>query len=162
MLYENIILFNITDSTYFKDSCRIDYKNAFLDSNYFYIKEDTLNYVDFYFYGQPLAKTAYIKVNNIEENQFQTNLIIYPNPATTELKFNNVYKVESCKIMNIMGQEEMLRFTQHDKSPLEGGKGDVASTGSSTTIDISHLSKGVYIIELTTKEGFLRNKFIKE
>lgn len=77
------------------------------------------------------------------------NISISPNPATNELKVDKVFKVESYKIYNLMGQ------TIEGLSPLKRAVGVCI-------IDISNLNKGIYIIELTTKEGIYRSKFVKE
>jgi hypothetical protein len=73
---------------------------------------------------------------------------IFPNPASDHLtlKFaQNTSKAE-IKIYNLLGE---LRSTSRKSS-------------TESTIDISDLSSGVYIIEVTTEKNIMRQKFIKQ
>jgi len=75
-------------------------------------------------------------------------LKIYPNPASDHLtlKFaQNTSKAE-IKIYNLLGE---LKSTSIKSS-------------SESSIDISDLSNGVYIIEVTTEKNIMRQKFIKQ
>jgi hypothetical protein len=71
------------------------------------------------------------------------NLQLYPNPTTGELKIKNYELQEGDKIeiYNMLGQKQQLTT---DHYPL-------------TTINVSHLSAGVY----TVKIGGYVGKFIK-
>ena len=76
-------------------------------------------------------------------------LNIYPNPANNNITISSKLEVESYKVINIVGIETNI-VTQHIVS------------SKNETIDISYLPKGIYIIEANTKQGIIRNKFIKQ
>jgi len=85
-------------------------------------------------------------ISNNELEKFSFN--VFPNPASDHLtlKFaQNTSKAE-VKIYNLLGE---LKSTS-SKSSTE------------STIDISDLSNGVYIIEVTTERNIMRQKFIKQ
>ncbi len=80
--------------------------------------------------------------NNLE-------IIVYPNPATTEFTINaEGTKIKEIKIYNVLG--EMLK--SFDKLKITG----------SETIDISILPSGIYFIQVKTEQGLIRKKFVKE
>jgi hypothetical protein len=72
-------------------------------------------------------------------------LTIFPNPTTNNLTIENLQKA-TIEILNIQGQLIKTIETTEDK----------------TSIDISNLPGGVYIIKLNTAEGSVVRKFIKD
>jgi hypothetical protein len=98
--------------------------------------------------GQPTANSSTFRkplsMVNIEENQ-QLNVAIYPNPT------NDVIVVtapigSSINLLNINGQVI--------KTPL--------AEGSETTLNVSDLSAGVYLVQVQTAEGIATQKVIKK
>jgi trimeric autotransporter adhesin len=81
----------------------------------------------------------------IEQIETQQHLItIYPNPATSILYINGLTTTATVEVYDISGKllfTRQLNFHQ---------------------IDISTLAKGLYFIKLTTKEGSVVRKFVKE
>lgn len=78
-----------------------------------------------------------------------TQLNVYPNPASTELNFSSFASDNSgyhIKILNIMGISVMDQFIPENR------------------IDISQLSKGIYILVLSDASGLNRRtvKFVKQ
>ena len=77
------------------------------------------------------------------------NYKIYPNPATSKinLTFDNNLDNASIKIISILGQ------TVLEKQNI---------SGNDLTLNISILSKGIYILELYDGFSVSKAKFIKE
>lgn len=71
-------------------------------------------------------------------------LIIHPNPATTTLTIEGLTQKTTAEVYDISGKLLLSK-------PL-----------STKTIDISRLGKGLYFIKLTTAEGSVVRKFVKE
>ncbi len=88
-------------------------------------------------YNHPLAS-----VN--ENNYFDKGVKIYPNPATV--------------IINFEGQILFVMAEVYDIS----GKRLLTKQLTAKQIDISNLAKGLYFIKLTTEEGSMVRKFVKE
>jgi hypothetical protein len=73
------------------------------------------------------------------------NLLIYPGPAAEELTIENDFPIVQYHIMNIEGKllkAERININQ-------------------TTIDISNLKKGIYLIQVQTESGIKVEKFVK-
>ena len=73
-------------------------------------------------------------------------IVLYPNPATTELTIKTAFENNIVRVFSISGvlvQEFRL-------------------AGSKTTIDVSYLEAGTYIIQAESKEGIAISKFIKQ
>ncbi len=69
---------------------------------------------------------------------------IYPDRANTHINITAPNKIEEINIFSIDGY-----LVKHLK-------------GNSTTIDVSELVKGTYIITIKSENGFTKNRFIKE
>ena len=78
---------------------------------------------------------------------YESNINIYPNPANDHITidFGNLDNVEgwNIKIINILGQEVLSQPMDNDK------------------INVSELSKGVYIIRISDGVNQADKKFIK-
>jgi hypothetical protein len=83
----------------------------------------------------------------IDEVDLQ-NIKIYPNPVIEYLTFSLPLLIEKAdiKIFNVLGELEY-------HSPLSNLK---------STIDVSNLSKGIYMLEVVTQANIGRQKFMKE
>lgn len=79
---------------------------------------------------------------NESKNQNKNSILIYPNPVGEILNINEENLV-SAQIVNINGQ--MIPAKIEDKK-----------------INVSHLPKGVYFLQIKTKEKTLSQKFIKK
>jgi len=84
------------------------------------------------------------KTDAIPENSSNT-LTLYPNPAHTQITIKNIERQKGVKveIYNLLGQLQ---------------KTSIANLQSEITIDISHLSAGVYLLKI---DGVI-SKFVKE
>ena len=89
--------------------------------------------------------------NGIEHTSLTNSTIdVYPNPATTKLNLNfgsNTVNNGVCTIMNSIGQVVLIQ--------------QISSTNNSS-INISELNAGNYIVTIKTDKEVFTNKFIKE
>ncbi len=94
----------------------------------------------------PILDTlTYPGQNNISEikpNDIEVN--IYPNPAEKEINFSSSVEITKIEILNLLGQ---VVFTKDIKS-------------SNAKIDISNLTKGIYITKTYTNKGIKTNKIV--
>ncbi|MCL2311182.1 MAG: T9SS type A sorting domain-containing protein, partial [Firmicutes bacterium] len=83
----------------------------------------------------------------INENQFE-NITVYPNPTTGILRIESrELRVEKIEIFDVFGRKLLSLL-----SP----------TSPETTVDISHLSAGVYFVKVSTEIGEAIKKVLKE
>lgn len=69
---------------------------------------------------------------------------IFPNPTTGIVSIESKEEIKKIKILNNLG-EEMLSIIENKKN-----------------IDVSNIPNGIYLIEINTNNGFIREKFIKQ
>lgn len=83
---------------------------------------------------------------SVKEKHLDEKIDIYPDPAWDEIFIDNEsdHKISDIRILNLTGQTIM-----EVKSPL-------------TSIDISKLKPGLYIVELTTEKCVLQEKLLKK
>ena len=86
---------------------------------------------------------------SISENETPINVKIYPNPTTTQvtISLENNERMKEISIFNTLGMK--VKETQFN-------------TNSEAIIDLSNLSKGVYILNVKTENKTLTKKIIKE
>ncbi|MBL7883422.1 MAG: T9SS type A sorting domain-containing protein [Bacteroidia bacterium] len=83
----------------------------------------------------------------VEEKLFSQNFILYPNPASSTITIESTaYKVQSIRIVDILGREVYYLQTTNNK----------------TEIDVSHLPSGVYFVKAQNKDNVLSKKFVKQ
>nr|WP_295706848.1 T9SS type A sorting domain-containing protein [uncultured Lacinutrix sp.] len=101
-------------------------------------------YIATVIWGGPTAENRW---ENLSVNEFSKDTFkIYPNPVqgnllTIENKQNTTYE-----IYNVLGKKVL--------------KGNI--TPSDNKVNVSNLSKGVYILKLQSKNGTVTKKLIKE
>jgi hypothetical protein len=118
--------------------------NQFTD--YFQGKIDDIG-----FWNRPLTQQEitdlYDSVLSTNTANYESNVNIYPNPANDHITidFGNLDNVEgwNIKIINILGQEVLSQPMNTDK------------------IDVSELTKGIYIIKISDGMSQIDRKFIK-
>ncbi len=83
------------------------------------------------------------------QENFKSIYSIYPNPAVNNinLSFDNNLENASLKIVSLLGQ------TVHEKQNI---------SGNDLSFDVSNLSKGIYVIEVTDSVYKFNSKFIKQ
>ena len=80
----------------------------------------------------------------LEENSLNPHLLVYPNPAQGQLTLNTTEKINNVHIIDLRGKTIMNNAT------------------SSSYVDVSGLSKGIYLIQVTTNSGVVTRRFVKE
>ena len=93
----------------------------------------------YYFDGKPLSN---------ENELFYNNYSVFPNPVTSE----NVLTVSSNNDNNF----SYKIYSSNGRLVLEG-----VSKNKQKNIDVSSLSKGIYMLQVINKDGVLSSKFIK-
>ena len=84
------------------------------------------------------------------ENKF--DVTVYPNPTTGELRMENgKLRIENVEIFDIYGRNLSSYLTPHTSYLLPH-----------TSIDISGLEVGIYFVRITTEQGIVTKKFVKE
>jgi hypothetical protein len=86
------------------------------------------------------------KTSNLEDS----NIKIYPNPASDILNISNDYnfKTANFKIINTLGQEIKLNYIELDDNTI--------------SVDVSGLQRGVYYLSFEKDSKITTKKFIKE
>lgn len=101
-------------------------------------------------YGTNDFAVARYNINavGIDENKFENNFNLYPNPVNELLNIssNTSFKNASLKIINMSGQ---VIFTQHNIN------------GNKLTVDMSDQTRGVYIVEMSENGSVSRTKLIR-
>ncbi|MBI3501395.1 MAG: T9SS type A sorting domain-containing protein [Bacteroidetes bacterium] len=82
--------------------------------------------------------------NGINENNFSSQINIFPNPTTGLFTITSTEKISSIKITNIIGEEIVTSAINHQTS----------------TIDLSNYAKGIYFIKLLSEKGIETKKII--
>ncbi len=82
----------------------------------------------------------------IDDINYEDNLLVFPNPATTDLYISNIslLEIDEIKIVNQMGQIVIIQ------------------KGNSGSIDISQLTSGLYFVEILIAHQRVRQKIIKK
>jgi hypothetical protein len=82
-----------------------------------------------------------------DEVEKKSKFTLYPNPAQNEIHIRGNNRDESeIEIIDFLGNVVYLNSTQI----------------STTIIDISHLSSGIYILKSSSKNGTTSQKFVKQ
>jgi len=78
----------------------------------------------------------------------ESNIKIYPNPTTGELRIENGdLKIENVEVHDVYGRKHMFQTSQ---------------TFAEIVINISHLSAGIYFVKISTEAGQVIKKVLKE
>jgi len=112
--------------------------------NYGYLISDTINAT------RPMYGVYIDPSITSIENQEIFEVLVYPNPTETNLTFQLIGNTESCKI-------EIFDITGKTYK-------SITLNAASTTIDVSDMSKGVYLYYIYNKDGskLSKGKFIKQ
>lgn len=89
-------------------------------------------------WGHPL--NLYVGIDEVVK---KNELLLYPNPAQTQLNISNSLKIEQAIILDLQGKE-------------------VRNFGNQNTIDISELKPGIYFLQMKTRNEIRVQKFVKE
>jgi hypothetical protein len=131
--------FNIPIPTYVSaDSGKITLSSYFADKEKYVPHGNSILYVD---------NLSFDNLITSVQEQSSKNILfdLYPNPTTNSITIEAPYQAE-IEILDIQGQL-VKTFT---------------ITGNKTSIDVSALSSGVYVVEMKTEKWIAVSKFIKE
>jgi len=90
-----------------------------------------------YFYKQAVAG-----INDLDVTKFN----VYPNPSENQLRIKSLNKIDKVEIFNLLGQRVIIKH----------------SLKNEVSIDISHLSKGVYIVRASVEGKIAVRKIVKK
>ncbi|PCJ00453.1 MAG: hypothetical protein COB15_02795 [Flavobacteriales bacterium] len=93
-----------------------------------------------------MTQTATVTVTStgINEQTAATSFSVYPNPTSYQITIDTEENIETIKIIDVTGKiVETKRLTN-------------------TTINVAHLIKGLYILEIKTDNGLTHSRFIKD
>jgi hypothetical protein len=127
-----------------KDEYLIDENGNYAVANHYNLNLNTNKFV--------LADKSYYQYSSRNGNSSvpatqQNSVKIYPNPVKDQISIEIDNKTSTCcSIYNFNGQLIV-------KYPIQNGK---------NTFDVSRLSKGLYTIQLSTKNGLIIQKMVKE
>ncbi|MDR2972633.1 MAG: putative Ig domain-containing protein [Bacteroidales bacterium] len=96
-------------------------------------------------------------------NAKMADLKVCPNPTTGELVVSSEYRVVSIEIFDIYGRK-LSQIPNFTSIPPAGG-GDLSHYSLLTThysMDISYLPAGIYFLRITTEQGEVIRKVVKE
>lgn len=79
----------------------------------------------------------------VDEVELIQKISIYPNPVESQIYINADVIIESVNIIDALGEIIISKQNPH------------------TTIDVSNLSNGVYLLQVSTAKGIANKKFIK-
>ncbi|MFD1552900.1 hypothetical protein DNU06_07950 [Putridiphycobacter roseus] len=157
-VYSNIVSTNIFESAVFTFNQQNDPLTFTSNTNgvmnysfeYIYDNEGFLNQMKRYYYNHNDSVvelgdvTDYNFANVASVEQVSTlNIVLYPNPTTDFLHIQSETAIERLQIVNINGQTMLTQNNSND-------------------VDVSHLSKGTYIIYGNAADKSFKQTFIKE
>lgn len=90
--------------------------------------------------------TLRLGIKGIENKK--TEVSIYPNPASDKVMIRSFdIDIESITVFNMVGQQKIKHNYKNDKK---------------VELSLNNLSSGIYIVEIETAHGVVREKFVKE
>ena len=117
--------------------------NGFKAAEFFQFKFDTAGATP----GTVYFDNLYFTSSSLGTTKFEkSNLKVYPNPATSNITIESNSAIERVSVYNILGQEVL------SKSPK----------ANNTTLDISNLQKGTYLVKTTSEGKTETTKVIKK
>ncbi|MCL2041413.1 MAG: S8 family serine peptidase [Bacteroidales bacterium] len=92
-------------------------------------------------------------------NEMDHQIKIYPNPTTGELTICDMrYEICDIAIFDVMGRTVLQSQTAPPPAPFKGGE----FRTSHITFDLSNVPTGIYFLRITTENGVIVRKVIKE
>jgi len=82
----------------------------------------------------------------VSVNELETSFTILPNPANDKIKVSSTTPYHTLEIVNFLGQTVIT----------------LSENTTNSEIDISNLSNGLYFVRISTNNGTVVNKFIKQ
>ena len=125
------------------------------DYNYFASKENyKTSEGTFVVDGEPQLVPVNMVLSGIEDRNF-SNITLYPNPTTGELRIENgELRIKYIEIFDVIGRVQSFEFKVQSS--------ETRNPESETLINISHLSAGIYFIQINTDKGVTTKKVVKK
>ncbi|MFT7071805.1 MAG: putative repeat protein (TIGR01451 family) [Patiriisocius sp.] len=103
--------------------------------------DEVNNRADIYFDFNPpiltnVTSTTYVYVLYVSDSVI-SDVVLYPNPATTEINIQTAYAINEVSIVNTLGQQLQIAKISEDKKH----------------VDVSALATGMYFVKVTTEQG---------
>jgi uncharacterized repeat protein (TIGR01451 family) len=105
-------------------------------------------YFDFNFPIETNVANTAFSVLSTQQFSDEQNIVVYPNPSDSFIRIEASIQFNNISILDIQGRVVLTQNTTEN--------------AFNSSIDISNLSKGVYVIQLETSKGKLTKKLIKE
>ena len=106
----------------------------------------------YYQTATPIVRLNFDPVIGVNEINGVISSSVYPNPATTELTIElTTQELENASLFLLDLSGKMVR-----------NQTATVSGTSTTTMDISSLSAGVYVLKITTDKGSITKKVVKK
>jgi len=97
-----------------------------------------------------------VSVLGIDDQDNDQGIVIYPNPTTGELRIRIADQARNDSELGIKGIEIFDVYgKKHDSTNAQKHEEEIV-------INISHLSAGMYFVQITTKTGTITKKVVKE
>lgn len=94
----------------------------------------------------------YLNLHNdvgMEENNINSSVVIFPNPAHNQINFSMKQKIEQVKLMDVLGNAIAFSVIEKQSNTFE-------------LVFDNEMANGVYFISIKTTEGVINSKFVKE
>jgi hypothetical protein len=95
----------------------------------------------------------------VGSNEEQSSFMVFPNPATTELRIkNSELKIKKIEIYSILGEKV---YSQQPKTGNTDASVSIFDP-KPVTVNVSGLPSGLYFVKVLTENGFAAGKFVKQ
>jgi len=106
-------------------------------------------------FGTPVEMPNHLKLNSVKDKTL-TEINLYPNPTTGELRITNYeLRIDNVEIFDVFGRKVGGKFPSN---VLEGW----TAKPDGVVIDLTGFSAGIYFLKITTENGFVMKKVVKQ
>ena len=99
---------------------------------------------DVVYFDQMTAVIEDAATAGVNDSQLTKTISIYPNPVKNQLFINSQETIQSVEVFNLLGKRVL------------------STTHVNGSLDVSSLSKSVYILKLTSNNGVSTKRFVKQ
>jgi hypothetical protein len=88
-------------------------------------------------------------VTRVDEVEKSDEIVVYPNPTEGQLRITNIeLRITNIEIFNLLGKKQKIGQSEIGQSEI--------------SINISHLPSGMYFVRITTENGVVTRKVMKQ